>query len=367
MSSPAHDKKIHSPKKNEFSINGKTFAFFGGFSFWPSYHPGAPSTVAKLRGGILRDEVDEDLDFLVIGDRRGPGKADARKQAERLKHQAEKAAKKGEKKKYPSIIDESEFREMVRIDLTGKTFCFFGGFDCCGGVFDETLLSNLVEGVGGKVETTLSDNLDYVVMGKRRGEGKISAHNQAKRLVASGAHLRILDEDAFLELVRTDHDTSKDDGEMNFATFISRLHGIVDQGKLGRALKMLKGESFKLYVHKDEQQLVGVVRSQTSSSRVYASWLTDEGRYGCSTPELEECMGLQGNICKHLLLLVVGLTGANEMKAETALTWLRTAYGKRPRENATLVADTFIQYKGAEVGEIDWRPTETIPEDYYAF
>ena len=27
---------------------------------------------------------------------------------------------------------------------------------------------------------------------------------------------------------------------------------------------------------------------------------------------------------------------------------------------------TFIKYKGAEAGEVDWRPTETIPEDYFA-
>jgi hypothetical protein len=26
---------------------------------------------------------------------------------------------------------------------------------------------------------------------------------------------------------------------------------------------------------------------------------------------------------------------------------------------------TFLRYKGAEAGEVDWRPTETIPEDYY--
>ena len=25
-----------------------------------------------------------------------------------------------------------------------------------------------------------------------------------------------------------------------------------------------------------------------------------------------------------------------------------------------------FKYKGAEAGEIDWRPTETVPEDYYA-
>jgi hypothetical protein len=31
------------------------------------------------------------------------------------------------------------------------------------------------------------------------------------------------------------------------------------------------------------------------------------------------------------------------------------------------MTEAFIQYKGASLGEIDWRPTETIPEDYYAF
>jgi len=31
------------------------------------------------------------------------------------------------------------------------------------------------------------------------------------------------------------------------------------------------------------------------------------------------------------------------------------------------MSQTFLKYKGAEAGEIDWRPTETVPEDYYAF
>ena len=29
--------------------------------------------------------------------------------------------------------------------------------------------------------------------------------------------------------------------------------------------------------------------------------------------------------------------------------------------------DVFLRYKAAEAGEIDWRPTETIPEDFYTF
>lgn len=42
---------------------------------------------------------------------------------------------------------------------------------------------------------------------------------------------------------------------------------------------------------------------------------------------------------------------------------------KNPRWNKTVqnhIADSFLKYKGAQAGEIDWRPTETIPEDFYA-
>jgi hypothetical protein len=142
---------------------------------------------------------------------------------------------------------------------------------------------------------------------------------------------------------------------------------VVDQGKLNRALKMLKGESFKLYVRRDGDRLVGVVRSQTGVGTVYASWLTSSGHYGCSTPELQDCMGLQGSPCKHLLVLLIGLTRSGQMDETTAYAWIQAASSKRPGSDTELAADTFLQYQGAEAGKIDWRPTETVPEDYYSF
>ena len=30
------------------------------------------------------------------------------------------------------------------------------------------------------------------------------------------------------------------------------------------------------------------------------------------------------------------------------------------------MTETLLRFKGAEAGEVDWRPTETIPEDFYA-
>jgi len=32
-----------------------------------------------------------------------------------------------------------------------------------------------------------------------------------------------------------------------------------------------------------------------------------------------------------------------------------------------LLSDTILRYKSATAGELDWRPMETVPEDYYAF
>jgi hypothetical protein len=309
--------------------------------------------------------VDQDLNYLVLGDKRGPGRSEARKKAERLQAQA---MKKGKGTPCPEILDEAAFREMVRMDVSGKSFALFGGFDCCGGELDEGLLTRMVEAVGGVVSKAVDEGLDYLVLGNRRGPGKITSQHQAEKLREAGAKVQTLNEDAFLELVRTEETGKGGKAAMDFAAFISQLYGTVDQGKLGRALKMLKAESFKLYVHLGDDRLVGVVRSQTGVGSVYASWLTPEGTYGCTTPELTECMGLQGEPCKHLLVLLVGLARtAGGMDPATAYAWIRAAKGKRPRNDRELAAETFLQYKGAQAGEIDWRPTETIPEDFYAY
>jgi hypothetical protein len=359
-STPKHS----STKGPQGDLSGLSFAFFGEFRIWPSYHAGSPPQVASQRGAAVRDTVDEELDYLVLGDKRGSGRAEAKKKAERLRARAQKSS--GSKAPgRPEIIDEAAFREMVRINLKGKRFAFFGGFDCCPAGFEDGLLARMVEAVGGVAQSEVDEKLSYLVLGPHRGQGKLAARNRAEQLQSAGSPLEILEEKAFLELVRTEQPGKASTGT-DFASFISRLYGVVDQGKLGRALKMLKGESFKLYARRDADRLVGVVRSQTGVGTVYASWLTSAGHYGCSTPELDDCMGLQGSPCKHLLVLLIGLARSEQMDAATAYAWIHATCGKRPSSDTELAADTFLQYKGAEAGEIDWRPTETIPEDYYA-
>ncbi|HLL25111.1 MAG TPA: hypothetical protein VK427_23410 [Kofleriaceae bacterium] len=336
-------------------LANKRVAFYGRFAQWPTYHGGDPASIAEKHGAIVQAELDDATDLVVFGELRGAGRSEAKKQADKLV--AKPRAK-------LQILDEAAYRALVRIDLTGKRFAFVGGFDCSPGGLDDGLLERMVEAAGGVTTSDIDASLDYLVVGNRRGPSKIALSNKADKLNEAGAHIVKLDETAFLELVRVDVPAHA--GALDFAGFVNQLYGNVNQGKLGRALDMLRKESFQLYARLDDERLVGVVRSQSGSGNVYASWLTADGTYGCAQPDLEACMGLQGTTCKHLLVLVVGLARTGQLPLDQALAWVRASHRKAPADNAELCAETFIQYKGAQAGEVDWRPTETIPEDFYA-
>src|SRR5262249_50879583 len=141
------------------SFKGQSFAFFGKFSIWPSYHPGPPADVARRLGATIRKTVDEKLDFLVLGDQRGTGRAEARKKAEKLQTLAQKAGKKG-KHLRPQILDEASFRELVQVDVSGKRFAFYGGFACAPEGFADDLLTRLVNAAGGVVQAEVDEELD---------------------------------------------------------------------------------------------------------------------------------------------------------------------------------------------------------------
>jgi hypothetical protein len=153
-------------------------------------------------------------------------------------------------------------------------------------------------------------------------------------------------------------------GTLDFPTFYSRLLYKVDSSRLAKALAMLRAERFQLFSEVSDAALVGVVKSQSSKERVYSCRLTAEGTFACCTQNLRGCGGLHGALCKHLLVLVVGLTKAGQLDPATADTWIDASREHKPAIDEQVMSDTFLRYKGAEAGEIDWRPTETIPEDY---
>ena len=155
-------------------------------------------------------------------------------------------------------------------------------------------------------------------------------------------------------------------GTLDFETFFEHLSSKVEAARMQKATAMLKAEKFQLFADVKADSLVGVVKSQSNADLVYSSRLCSDGKFSCCTQNLNPCGGLRGALCKHLLVLVIGLARAGQLDPATVNAWVDLSHTQKPEIDKDVMSETFLRYKGAEAGEVDWRPTETIPEDYYA-
>jgi hypothetical protein len=155
-------------------------------------------------------------------------------------------------------------------------------------------------------------------------------------------------------------------GPFDADKFMARLKENTDAAKLAKALSMLKADRFKLYAQLADDALLGVVKSQGDPNLVYSCRLNADGSYACCTQNLNVCGGLRGSLCKHLLVLIVGLSKDANFDLAEVDAWIAASRAQKPTLDKEQMSETFLRYKGAEAGEVDWRPTETIPEDYYA-
>lgn len=167
---------------------------------------------------------------------------------------------------------------------------------------------------------------------------------------------------AALQLVQS----TRPKGKLDIEQFMTRLEELTDAAKLAKALSMLKADRFRLYAQVNDDHFVGVVKSQSDPDLVYSCRLNADGTYACCTQNLNVCGGLRGSLCKHLLVIIVGLTKNAELDPNVIDTWIRLSKTNKPALDKDAMSETFLRYNGAEAGEVDWRPTETIPEDYYA-
>lgn len=334
-------------------VTGKVFAVFGRVVAVPA-HLGTDAVDAiRRRGGVVVDQIGPGLDYVVIGSGRGAGKADA------VRRSAGLLAKGATHQ----VLDDNALVHLLRIDLQGARMYFAGGFERGDPGVPESLPSALAALAGVSVASELDETVDYAVIGPRRAAGRAEALRQAQAL-AEGGTLIVLDEDGFFELMRGQTAPVASAG---LGGFLTELHSLVDPKKIKRALDMLKKEHFNLYADASPARLVGVVRSQTTD-QVYSNVLFADGRYACADQRLEECMGLQGRVCKHIIVLMLGLVQARQVDVPTLLGWVSAASRKSPTDGAgEVLAETFLRYKGAVAGELDWRPTETLPEDFYAY
>jgi len=148
--------------------------------------------------------------------------------------------------------------------------------------------------------------------------------------------------------------------------FIKKLSANTDPSRMQKVTKMLRADRFQLFCEVSGEQLSGVVKSQTDAELVYACRLSRDGGFFCCTQNLMHCGGLRGALCKHILVLVIGTAQSGALDVARASAWAAASRTRKPVLDKDAATATFVRYKGAEAGEVDWRPTETIPEDYYA-
>lgn len=155
------------------------------------------------------------------------------------------------------------------------------------------------------------------------------------------------------------------DESMDLTTFMSRLRATVHKRDLDKALQMLRKSTFHLYSMVDVDQVVSIVKSPSDPTRFYACRL-GERVHSCGTQRLNPCSVCGRGPCKHMLVMIVGLARTGQVNLSKLDGWVQTSMPRYAEFDKDQLADLFLRYSNAQAGEIDWRPTETIPEDYYA-
>jgi hypothetical protein len=154
------------------------------------------------------------------------------------------------------------------------------------------------------------------------------------------------------------------------AALVRFLAGQTESPRLDKAMDMLRGSKCSLYSEITPEAVSGVVRSQNDPSTYYSPTLRADGHFCCVDQHMDLCKGLRQLPCKHMMVLLIGLCQAGQLADADIRTWVGRAVRLPHDARITLDAEKqtliFIKYKAAQDGSVDWRPTETIPEDYYA-
>lgn len=160
---------------------------------------------------------------------------------------------------------------------------------------------------------------------------------------------------------------SKREHPKNFDEFLEQIQRDFDPSRIEKALTMLKSESVQLFAEQDQLAVTGIIKSQTDEGLLYAARLGFDGIYSCCTQNLKACGGLRGALCKHILVLIIGLVKSGKLDPVLAGKGVINSTIDKPKLDKEAMTEIFLKYKGAESGQIDWRPTETMPEDFYAY
>ena len=161
--------------------------------------------------------------------------------------------------------------------------------------------------------------------------------------------------------------------------FIYKFKRIGKSARVDKAKTMLTKTKYNLMVIEGENEIHGVMKSQTNPNLLYAVKLTADGNFLCGTQNLRRCGGLRGaGPCKHLYLLALALLKSGSAPQKITKLY-ETAVNKSVKisspekqemehifqEYAARMSGDYQESADSE-DEIEWREIETDPEDYMA-
>src|SRR5688572_26751289 len=112
--------------------------------------------------------------------------------------------------------------------------------------------------------------------------------------------------------------------------FLSKLEASTDKSRMDKVKKMLRADRFQLFADVSGEHVVGIVKSQTDADLFYSARLESDGDFACCTQNLNPCGGLRGALCKHILVLIIGLAQAERIDPATIHAWAQKSRKKKP-------------------------------------
>lgn len=172
----------------------------------------------------------------------------------------------------------------------------------------------------------------------------------------------------------------------NFDQFMALLLATFGRTRMENARKMLVKDRCLVFAEVTENGVIGVVRSHLEPDVAYGCHLGIAGQYSCITQKLTPCknlkdtqwhakraketgelgVGLRVAPCKHLMVLFITLAQTNKMDLPLLSKAVLDTIDRKPVLAKALVTKILLKYQSAQTGALDWRPPESVPEDYYS-
>jgi uncharacterized protein YjbI with pentapeptide repeats len=154
------------------------------------------------------------------------------------------------------------------------------------------------------------------------------------------------------------------EGVENFDALMGALAGLIGHNRSSPLYALNNAHVVPLWSEGDEDGVRGVVPESAKSTTFRACRLTSAGAHECCKQDFTLCTDAGKGMCQHVLVLLLDLARRERIALADALRWARLSLAHDRSADPEILARVFASY--AESTQTDYRPNETLPEDYYA-